>query len=170
MRYELTQGRGAWDVSFESSTTAGPSATGTTREGEASLVGLEVANANVTSAEFVLTWTDDVGAPDLFELLVTSPSGETRAGNGSAGRVRVAFERIAVHPPDIRLLGEDALRRAAEDYADAKAVGRWNVTVRLVTAGDATAPAGGLVLQADAGNAWTLTSLLTTYRAEVTAA
>lgn len=172
IRYEAIQGGNAWQVAFESSTSPGPGATGSTAEGASSVVGLDLDRPNVTSAEFVLTWADDVGAPDEFELIVTSPSGESRSARGSDGRLRVAFDRLAILPPGVRLLGdEESVReRLARDYASHEAVGRWNVTVRLLSAGDQTAPVSGAVLQADPGNAWTLAPALTSYRATVTRA
>lgn len=172
-RYEATQGGGSWQVDFETATVAATRASGTTAEGAASALGIDVSERNVTRAEFALEWTDDAGAADEFELQVTSPSGESRAARGSSGRVAVAFENLAPLPPSVRLLGEDEGtigERVERDYASDAAAGRWNVTVRLLSAGDQTAPVGGVVLQQDAGNAWTLAPTLTAYRATVTRA
>lgn len=172
-RYEATQGGSSWQVDFETATAPATLASGTTAEGRESALGVDVDRANLTRAEFALEWTDDAGSPDEFELRVTSPEGETRAARGTNGRVSVLFDHLAPLPPDVRLLGDDERaieERLARDYASRAGTGRWNVTIHLLTAGDQTAPVGGIVLQQDSGNAWTLTPTLTSYRATVSRA
>lgn len=167
-RYEAARGGGqSWTVTWSTGTEAGPEESGETQAGVTTPVELEIAAPNVTSIEFLLEWTDDVGAPDEFEVIVTSPTGENRTAKGSGGTLSVVFEDITPMPGEIRLLAAseaEAASRVARDATTHAADGVWNVGVRLASAPGVVAPAGGVEVQPDGQNAWTLQAKLTTYR------
>lgn len=171
-RYEATQGGSTtWDVEWVVAESTGARVAGTTPEGRASNVSVDVEARNLTQVAFDLAWTDDVGSPDTLNLTVVSPEGVRRSAQGDAGELRVVFEGLAATPPPVRMMGQSQQvveRRADEDHASSAGLGRWQVTVTLVDAGDQVAPVGGVVLQADGGNGWTLTPRLTSYHARVT--
>lgn len=170
-RYEAAQAAATTvQVTWEVATVGGKATAGSTQEGETTSAAVAVDRANVTKAEFVLEWTDDLGSPDELNLTVTSPSGLTRSATGSNGRVTVAFDGLAVVPPEMRLSGrseQDVRDGQLPRYASQAAVGDWVIEVTVVSAGDQTAPVGGVVIQADPGNEWTVTPRLAVYEAKL---
>ncbi|HWH09178.1 MAG TPA: hypothetical protein VNX21_08260, partial [Candidatus Thermoplasmatota archaeon] len=128
---------------------------------------LEVATPNVTRIAFTLRWTDDVGAPDRFNLTIGGPDGRNWSAEGDDGEVTVLVEGLAPVPGEIRLLAAgqaEAEARVARDATTRAADGVWTAFVRLVSAPGLLAPAGGVEVQPDGQNAWALTATLTTYR------
>lgn len=174
-RYEATQRGASFDLTWSTRTVEGEAVDGGTNEGDASSVVVDLAQLNVTQAEFVLEWTDNLpnSQPDLFNLTVTSPDGRTRSAQGDSGRVSVVFEDLSIVPEAARLLGSDeeaARAQATRQFSSARAVGAWNVTVTLVQAGDvATTPAGPVPVGPlqDGANDWTLRPVLTVYEGQL---
>lgn len=171
-RFEAAQGGSSFSVTFSSSTTELPAVDGATDEGGASEEAVEVATANATAIEFELAWTDDNAnsGPDEFNLTVTSPEGESRSVQGSGSPLTLTFEGLNQPPPEARVLGssaEDARERAGREFATRAGTGVWNVTVRLVAAGDVAQAENPLPLAQDTGNAWTLTPRVTAYAARL---
>ncbi|MHB1260130.1 MAG: hypothetical protein ACYC2H_00295 [Thermoplasmatota archaeon] len=131
--------------------------------GEGTEVRMDVFEDNVTRLTAVLSWTDDEvagqpTAPDVFELNITSPSGETRTflgrNQGLNGTLTAAFV-IGGTPPDATVTAVDhkqALEAAhALEAARKDARGTWTFTVRLMHAGGF-----GPLSTGDSGNAWSL--------------
>lgn len=173
-RYEAARTSSAvFDVAFDSVTDAGTRTSGSTDEGDETAATVPVERRNVTRIEWVLEWTDDVGGPDVFNVTVTSPDGRTHSAQADGGTVSVAFDDLAVLPPEMRLTGQgeaDVRARAEQSYGSQAAIGDWSVVVKLVDAGDQVTPVGNVVVQEDAGNEWTLTPRLTYYEATFTGA
>lgn len=168
VRFELGQREG-YDVAFPVRAQALPGASGALQEGASAPAPLTLALPNVTRLELVLTWADDVGAPDTFQLTLTSPEGVARTAQGDAGRLALAFEGIAVAPPPLVLTGSEAsVRERLDGYASRAGEGAWVALVALLDAGDQVAPAGGLTLREDAGNAYALAARALAYEAVVT--
>lgn len=171
-RYEAMQGGGSsFEVSWPTSTVAGETREGGTNEGESSSETVDVSTLNLTKVAFALTWTDNMAnsGPDVFVLTVTSPTGESKSVEGGSGTLEVVFDNLSRPPPDVRMLGPsegDVAGRAARDYSSTAGTGAWNVTVELRDAGD-LAPVGGVALQQDGANDWTLTPTFTVYSATV---
>lgn len=172
-RYEASQGAGSsFAVDWPVSETAAAALTGRTTEGESQQDGVAIDRANLTKVSFVLEWTDDVqgSAPDRFNLTVVAPDGTTRSAEGDAGEVVVTFEGLGNPPPGVQVLGANEAEvsaRMARQYSTNGGAGTWNVTIKLLTAGDQNAPVGNLAIQADNGNDWTLTPRLSAYQAKV---
>ena len=169
--YEAGRGGGqSWRVSWSEAEEAGPQAEGTAQAGGTAIEDLNVTAANVTRATFTLTWTDDVGAPDTFNLTISAPDGTMRWAEGSNGEVEVVFEGLAPMPGEMTFLAatqEEAEARAARDATTFNAVGVWGASVLLASAPGTVSPGGGIELPPDGANAWTLTVTLTTYRPSV---
>lgn len=165
-RFEAAQGGGSsWTVTWETAEVAGPREEGTTAAGVTTPLELAFAQPNVTRNEFLLTWTDDVGSPDAFELRVTNPAGENWTGASDTGRIRVLIEDLAPMPGEMRILAPseaEAEARTARDATTRAADGVWGVTVYLPRARGVEAP-GGVEVQPDGGNAWELGTTFTTY-------
>lgn len=172
-RFEAAQASSAYDITFTSSSEAGPGEAGRLEEGETAEVTLNLTTRNLTRIEFKLTWTDDVmqSAPDSFELHLTSPDGRNfTAPADEDGDLVIIVEDLAVTPPAVQESGtsrEAVEERVIDKYATTGGVGLWTVAIVLVEAGDTAAPAGNLAIQQDNGNEWTLETTLTAYRAEI---
>lgn len=167
-KYEAGRGGGqSWRVTWTEGAEDGPQAQGTTQAGGTTVEELNVSAANVTRITFTLRWTDDVGAPDTFNLTIGGPDGQAYSAEGSNGEVSVTVEGLAPTPGEMRLLAAtqaEAESRVARDATTRAADGVWGASVKLVTAPGLLAPAGGVEVQPDGANAWTLTATLTTYR------
>lgn len=165
-RYEASRGGGSsFEITWEDASVPGPDTAGATQAGGTAAEELEVATLNVTSIEWTLTWTDDVGNPDEFNLTVASPTGENRSVQGTSGKLTVVFEGLAQRPGEMRLLAaskDEAESRIARDATTDAAVGTWSVFVKLVRAPGVVSQ-GGVELPPDGQNAWALTSALTVY-------
>lgn len=167
VRFELSQRGGGFDVEFRTVAAPAGDRDGSLAEGATERLAFEVARANVTRMEWILTWGDDVGTPDRFNLTVTSPRGETRSVEGDRERLALAFEHLAVAPPPLTLAGSEAtLDARLAALANRDASGTWSATVTLVRAGDQEA--GGVALVQDPGNAWTLVARTLAYEARAT--
>lgn len=167
-KYEASRGGGqSWRVTWADAEVPGPDAQGTTQVGGTTVAELNVSTANVTRITFTLKWTDDVGAPDAFNLTIAGPDGTMWSNEGDTGEVSVTVEGLAPSPAEIRLLAasqQEAEARVARDATTHAADGVWGATVKLVRAPGLVAPAGGVEVQPDGKNAWTLTATLTTYQ------
>lgn len=174
-RYEASRTAGnAFEVEWTSGSFAGPSANGVAQEGETTETMLSIDRANLTAVTFVLSWTDDVAnsQPDEFEVSIRSPDGTIRNATGSNGRVEVVFEDVAVQPaPQTVLAGSESEARARVDQQASRAgTGEWTVSITLADAGDLTTPVGGVAVQQDTSNGWTLETQLRAYGAQLSAA
>lgn len=173
-RFEAAQGGSAFSVTFSTTTTELTPVDRATNEGESTPEGVDVATRNATVVEFVLSWSDDTAnsLPDEFNLTVVSPTGATRATQGSGSPLTVRFEAVNVLPPQTRVLAgsqEEAHARAALDYTGNAGVGSWNVTIQLVSAGDVGQASNPAPVLQDTGNSWTLTPKVTAYAAQLSA-
>lgn len=170
-RYEASRGGGSsFEVTWSEATRDGPGAQGATQAGVTTPEEIDVNATNVTGIEWVLTWTDDVGNPDEFNLTVTSPSGENRSIQGTNGRLSVVFEGIAPMPGEMRILAAsqaEAEGRIARDATTRGAEGTWGVAIRLVRAPGVVSPTSGVEVPPDGQNAWTLASTLTVYEPRI---
>lgn len=171
-RLQEAEGVTSFAVAFPTSTNDLAAVEGATNEGEATEESVEVATANATVLELVLEWTDDVAnsAPDEFNLTVVAPTGETRSVQGATSPLTLRFEDLNQPPPEARVLGgsaEEAQERASHEFVARAGVGAWNVTIRLVGAGDLAQAENPLPLAQDTGNTWTLTPRVTAYEARV---
>ena len=175
-RFEAAQTSSAWDVAWPEAAAAGPSADGRTVEGKQTSVDLNVTARNVTAIQFTLAWADDVAgsAPDAFELRVTAPNGRNfTLGPEDDGTLVLETGPLSLVPEPMRVNAASAERAAAslgDRYANDGWTGVWKVAVVMVSAGDQTAPVGGVPLVADDGNEWTLATRVTAYAAEVASA
>lgn len=131
--------------------------------GESQDVPLNVAETNVTRVTAILSWSDEPVAgqatgPDLFEVNITSPTGETRSflgrNEGPSGTLTAAYI-VSGFPPSRTVTATDhdaALDAAARvEPARRDGTGPWNIQVRLIEAGGVPPFNVG-----DEGNAWTL--------------
>lgn len=129
--------------------------------GESQDIQFTVSETNVTRVTAVLSWSDETVAgqqsdPDLFQVNLTSPLGETRSflgrNEGPSGSLAAAFV-VNGFPAATTVLAED--HDEALDLAHKASPARWEGTgdwfaeVTLVEA-------GGLALVPDPGNPWTL--------------
>lgn len=142
-------------------------------EGDEANVTFTIDTPNVTTVRATLTWTDDDESatgdptqPDLFELTIHAPDGTSsraflgRNDVGQEGRLvadlafRPAPRPLTIQATDPASAYFQFLDAVAPDF---DGVGDWNVTVRMVEAGDADA--GGVPLgtaSPDEGNDWSL--------------
>lgn len=171
-KYEADRGGGqSWAVTWTEATAAGPTLDGTTQAGATTAEELNVTASNLTRVTFTLRWTDAEnqgrGAPDTFNLTVAGPDGATNAsGEASNGEIVVTVEGLAPMPGELRLLAAsqaEAESRIARDATTTAGQGVWSVFVRLVSAPGLAAPAGGVEVQADGVNAWTLETELVSF-------
>lgn len=167
---EAPTGANEYDLSWASLTTEGPGLEGDTDEGETTTETVTVEADNITDVEVVLTWTDDTGSPDTFNLTVTSPSGETRSVTGDSEEISVTFEGINEVPSEDTIAGDsrdDARSQAAHQYTATRGQGDWTVEVTCDEAGDVNPIGAGPPVEEDDGNSWELSSELTVYEAQV---
>ncbi len=171
--YEGSQANGAagsqaYDVAWSSRTVNGPGADGYLEEGNSEDVELNITTRNLTTATFVLEWTDDTGDPDRFRVTVTSPDGAfTNTSEGNSGRITVTIPGVNSVPPETTIYAntmDGAREKAADKYTATRGVGTWVVTVELVNAGDFNPAGTGPPVQEDEGNTWELTSELEAYQ------
>lgn len=158
--YEFSQGGGSsYQLTYPIVSEDGPTARGRASEGTATTVPFSISTLNVTSVVFELSWTDDVGAPDEFELRVQNQS--VRSADGKA---RLEFASLAIPPGRSRELapnGEEAAARASAPVAGPA----WSVEVLLVSA-PGESPVPGVVVRADGQNEWTLSSVVSFYKVD----
>jgi hypothetical protein len=153
----------SFNVSWVPREAAAGEADGELATGESQDVPLSVAESNVTRVTAILTWSDEPVAgqatgPDLFELNITSPTGETRSflgrNEGPSGTLAAVYV-VTGFPPPRTITAKDhdaALDEAARlEPARRDGTGAWNVQVRLVEAGGVPPLGVG-----DTGNAWSL--------------
>lgn len=164
----------AYSASWPVTTAALDPVNGSLEEGEEENVTFAVGDANVTTVRATLTWVDDDESatgdptrPDLFEITIHAPDGTSsqpflgRNEVGEEGRVTAEFPfRAAPRPLTLQATDPASAYFQILDAVppDFDGVGDWNVTVRMVEAGDAEAsgvPLGGA--SPDTGNDWTLT-------------
>lgn len=166
-RYEAARGGGqSWQVTWAEATAPGPEADGSTNAGATTPVELNVTTPNVTAIRFTLTWTDDAGNPDTFNLTIGGPDGRNWSAEGSSGEITVTVEGLAPMPAPMSILAAsqaEAEARVARDATTHAAEGVWGASVMLVSAPGVPAPAGGVEVVPDGRNAWTLTATLVTY-------
>jgi hypothetical protein len=155
-----------------------PATEARTEEGAPTVVPVALNVTNMTRVEWVLTWNDDTANTDQDEISIsiTPPGGVAKEASNADGEISLVFEGLNLVPEAIRLQGSDASTaeaRARELYTTTGGAGDWNVTITIVSTGNAvepTGPAAGLPIPRDSGNEWTLTPRVTTYRAQTTPA
>lgn len=132
----------------------GAQAEGTTQNGTVLLN-----QTNITKVEFTLTWTDDTAnsAPDTFDLIITSPEGKTFHDQQSGGSAKVVFSPLNPVPNGTAMTGRVG-------------TGTWRIQVHMVDAGDVgptppVPPPAPVPNVTDTGNAWSLTTKVSTYKA-----
>jgi hypothetical protein len=153
----------SFNVSWVPREAAAAETDGESGVGESTDVPLAVPDTNVTRVTAVLSWSDEPVAgqatdPDLFEVNITAPTGETRSflgrNEGPSGTLTAAFV-VTGFPPARTVTAKDhdgALDAAAKlEPPRHDGTGAWNVKVRLVEAGGVAPFNVG-----DEGNAWTL--------------
>ena len=157
-----------WPVSEAGATTQ----EGRLTEGESTTIGIDLPTFNVTTVEVVLTWSDDVGEPDAFNLTVVGPTGELTATAASdTGEARVRFD--VAEPPSVSevrgLSPANAGARLAAEETTAAAIGTWQVTIELSSApGQRPVPGlPDLEVQPDGANPFQLLFRYNAYRAEL---
>lgn len=121
-----------------------PPVTGSTSQGQSSIVTVHVAQPQARNLTLTLTWSDEppqvpaeTNQPDKFQLTVTAPNG-----------TQVRSDAVA-NPPggEGRIVVQSPMRAGAAD-------GDYNVTITLVDAGDVML--GPITASPDDSNAWTL--------------
>ncbi|MDX1611499.1 MAG: hypothetical protein R3185_03955 [Candidatus Thermoplasmatota archaeon] len=159
-------------VTWSTSPAGGQERQGDLEEEENETFTFQLGSPNVTSVQVALTWTDDSGDPDRFNLSVVGPDGiEPVRRNGSNGSVVL---RIPVAPvPTVEQAQGPSRDRVeaslARSHASSAGVGGWQVTVGLEDApGQRPVPqAQDLETQPDGSNSFVLTFSYTVYRAQV---
>lgn len=139
-------------------------AQGYAQEGAASQVPITLP-ANATVVSFRLLWSDDIGAPDDFQLAIDGPAGHGENA-GASGEVEVRYQ-LGLAPVgnwSVDAENEAAARAqsAATHPGDPTSAGNWTVTVLLRDAGDGGTFFGN---QADTGNEWRLEVAFESYEA-----
>lgn len=152
-----------YNISFVPRDSALPVTDGELVEGESATHSFTVSASNITRVTAVLTWTDEAfngqpTEPDLFELNLTGPSGESRLflGRNEGANGRLAVDYIVTGlPPSTAVLAADPLealrlaRKLQPEQLDG--TGAWTATIRLIEAGGLA----GLPL-GDTGSSWNL--------------
>jgi hypothetical protein len=159
-----------FNVSWVSREAANGEFEGELAPGESSDVPFKVSDTNVTRITAVLSWSDEPVAgqqtrPDLFELNLTGPQGETRTylgrNEGPSGSL-IAVYIVDGFPSSATITAKD--HEAALDAAHSlerprmAGTGDWNAEVRLVEAGGIAPFDVG-----DPGNAWSLRLFVQTF-------
>lgn len=170
-RYEQARGGGqSWIVTWTEATGPGPTVEGTTQAGATSADEITVDATNLTRITFRLVWTDTQnqgqGAPDTFNFTIGGPEGQNASIEGSTSPLEVTLDRLSPMPAEIRLLAAsqgEAEARIARDATTTNGQGIWSVFVNLVAAPGLRSPAGGVEVQADGENAWTVETDLATF-------
>ena len=114
---------------------------------------------SLATVEVTVTWTDDGGDPDTFQVLVEGPDGRSGNAQGSQGELVVEVP-VAETPTATSAVGrnEEAAREMLlSQVATGQGQGTWTVTVTLEAAPGATTPVGGAETQADGANDYEVT-------------
>lgn len=129
--------------------------------------------ANMTRAEFRMTWRDDIphwliGAyNDDFSLMVGDPVNNTQLVRDMAGNITINFS-LAEPPAPILLDARteaEAQAQVGDKYTKQVGAGIWNVSVMLGEAGGAQEVTGN---DLDTGNSWKLDVTYFQYQLVVT--
>jgi hypothetical protein len=172
-RYEAARAGSAYDVEWTTTTLDGPVQAGETAEGQRSEVTLAISEANLTALTFVLTWTDDVGAGDEFQLTVVDPAGEvSQSARSTTGEIALTFEGLATAPPASRVVAtseSDARAQLARQHTITTGTGTWSVIVELLNADETSTVVGNVPVPPDTGNAWTLQARQVVYEPTLSA-
>jgi hypothetical protein len=161
----------SFNVSWVPSEVAAGTTEGESAAGQSQVIPLTVAASNVTRVTAILSWSDEPVAgqatdPDLFEVNITAPTGETRSflgrNEGPSGTLTAAYV-LNGFPPARTVTAKDhdaALNEAARlEPARRDGTGDWTLQVRLVEAGGLPPFDVG-----DSGNAWTLRLFIETFQ------
>ncbi|MFA5943523.1 MAG: hypothetical protein WC876_03545 [Candidatus Thermoplasmatota archaeon] len=158
----------AFNISWAPREAAAGEHEGELAPGESKQVPFTVSSTNVTRVTAILSWSDEPVAgqqsdPDLFQVNLTSPAGETRSflgrNEGPSGSLTASFI-VNGFPAPTTVLAEghdEALDLAhAASPARLEGTGDWLAEVTLVEA-------GGVAVVPDPGNAWTLRLFVQTF-------
>lgn len=165
-----TLGANAYDVTWATGDSNGPTESGTTALKSKSDKTLTLATTNLTKVQFTLAWKPTNGK-DSFKLTVTGPDGEpkpqTVAGDGgSSNSLTLTFDNIQEIPIKAQQFADDeteAQARLAKDHTGRKGTGAWTVTVEFTDATGIQLVPGAPPVQQDQNVAWTLKTITTTY-------
>lgn len=142
------------------------------QEGEEAEYSFNVTQPNATQVRVRLTWQDDVGQPDRFNLTVTNPATQrTETLSSTNGTISVTYPLNPVPAiGNVTASGSQAAQRAvADDHTSHLGQTAWPVTVTLASApGQRPVPqAGSIETQPDGANRFQLTFSYEVYRATV---
>lgn len=157
----------AREVAWTFATLEAGRAEGALGQGDSTDVDIDVTNvANVRSVTAILSWTDEIGDADAFELRVAGPQGQNATSEPDAsGEIRLV---VPVAEPPAQLVAPNAVSAqhlAALMVDPERGVGTWTITIGLPTAPGAPAPVGPVEMQADGENAYELRLVVETYAA-----
>lgn len=114
----------------------------------------------LSTVRVTLTWTDDVGQPDTFEVTVQGPDGTTSEPvEGASSPLEV---EVPIHEAPESTTATGRSLEDARDQANASAswtdgTGDWTVTVTLVDAPGEQTPIGGQETTADGSQDYDIT-------------
>lgn len=143
---------------------------GTLSQGASQSFEAVVAHEGVARVRAVVTWTDDAGDPDTFEVVVRDPGGaEVDRQSGSSGEVMAeatvteapARTSVAARSP------EDARDQAMAGLDASAGQGTWTVEVLLVEAPGTTLPGANVEAAADGSNDFDVEVVLVTWDARL---
>lgn len=169
-------GSGPFAVTWKSDMTSLAAVSGQSQLGQSASQTVNVTAANVTKAEFALTWTNDQApiGPEKLTLTVKAPDGKTYTASGDTGTVTVLVSPVNAEPAVNHTGGAseaDAQSALAGAYTTTNGTGAWTVTVNYdAVEGQAGAvPNPGLPVPVGATNPmpWSVTPKLTTYSSQV---
>ncbi len=141
-------------------------------EGQEADFSFNVSQPNATQVRVRLTWQDDVGQPDRFNLTVTNPATQrTETLSSTNGTISVSYPLTPVPgTANVTASDADAARQAvASEHTSHLGQTTWPVTVTLVSApGQRPVPqAGSIETQPDGANRFQLTFSYEVYRATI---
>lgn len=168
--YERSQANaGAFAVTWESVQSDGPSAEGSTPLQQSTETTVDIAQTNLTSVDFTVSWTPTQGT-DTLRVTVTPPEGSglnaTEPVEGDSGTITVSVPVPNALPTVDRAAGadeSDATARLAQSYASPVGTGTWTITVEFVSASGVIPVPGAPPVGSDTEVAWTAASSLTHY-------
>lgn len=141
-------------------------------EGQERDLRFNLSRSNATSAQIRLTWEDDVGQPDRFNLTITNPATQqTETFSSTNGTISVTYPLNPV-PEVANVTAEDASQarqRLAEEHTGRLGQAIWPATVTLVDApGQRPVPqAGSIETQPDGQNSFQISFSYEAYRGTV---
>lgn len=141
-------------------------------EGEVGEFEFELASPNVTRVRVTLSWQDENGDPDRFNLTVRGPSGAS-FGTATSDSGTAALNFDVQVPPGVQEVRAgspgEAAARLAQRETSTRGLGTWTMVVELVSA-PGVRPVPGvpdLVVQPDGTNDFTVAFSHDVYRPQL---